>query len=209
MPGGRPEIAGPREQRIGPGITGDHDDAQINTVSSRGFSTNLTVVLADGAQLANANFNGNSRTYGRPDFSEIISNSTISERDLDETQLGDPSVIRGTIDVRNSGQARVMGAEFSIRHSLRPLGQWGRFFTGFVNATKLQLSGSRQADFAGFIPRNMNWGVTFTKKPVTLIAKWNYRGEQKGAAFPALGTDAYNYTAARTTLDLSGDFGLV
>jgi outer membrane receptor protein involved in Fe transport len=43
------------------------------------------------------------RTYGRPDFSEIIPNSTISERDLDETQLGDPSVIRGTIDVRNSG----------------------------------------------------------------------------------------------------------
>jgi len=215
------------------------------------------------------------RTYGRPDFSEIIPNSTISERDLDETQLGDPSVIRGTIDVRNSGlkpwtadnyyvsleyytnqggifsagvflkeiddffandvriataadldllgldpqyvgwqlstkfnsgQARVMGAEFSIRHTLRPLGQWGRFFTVFINGTKLQLSGSQQADFTGFIPKNMNWGVTFTKKPVTLIAKWNYRGEQKGAAFPALGPDAYNYTAARTTLDLSGDY---
>ena len=26
------------------------------------------------------------------------------------------------------------------------------------------------------------------------------------AAFPALGPDAYNYTAARTTLDLSGDY---
>ncbi len=215
------------------------------------------------------------RTYGRPDFSEIIPNSAISERDLDETQLGDPSAVRGTIDVRNSGlkpwsadnydvsleyytaqggifsagvflkeiedffanevriataadlaqlgmdpqylgwqlstkynsgHARVMGAEFNFRHTLRPLGAWGRYLTVFINATKLELSGNQQADFAGFIPKNMNWGVTFTKKPVTLIAKWNYRGEQKGAAFLAMGPDAFNYTAARTTLDLSADY---
>ncbi len=214
-------------------------------------------------------------TYGRPDFSEVIPNSTINERDLDETQLGDPSVIQGTIAIRNtglkpwtadnydlsleyyttqgglfsagvflkeisdffandvriataadleqlgldpryvgwqlstkfnSGHARVVGAEFSARHSLSPLGAWGRSFTVFLNATKLQLSGNQQADFTGFIPQNVNWGVTFTKKPVTLIAKWNYRGEQKLAAFPAMGPDAFNYTKARLTLDLSGDY---
>lgn len=214
-------------------------------------------------------------TYGRPDFSEIIPNSTISERDLDETQLGDPNVIRGTIDIRNtglkpwtadnydlsleyytnqggvftagafrkeiadffandvrvataadleqlgldpqyvgwqlstkfnSGRARVSGAEFSIRHSLAPLGTWGRYFTAFLNATKLELRGNRQADFTGFIPKNMNWGVTFTKKPVTVVTKWNYRGEQKGAAFAGFGPDAFNYTKARTTLDLSADY---
>ncbi|MBM3851861.1 MAG: TonB-dependent receptor, partial [Verrucomicrobia bacterium] len=155
------------------------------------------------------------RTYGRPDFSEIIPNSTISERDLDETQLGDPNAIRGTIDIRNSGlkpwtahnydlsleyytaqgglfsagffrkeiadffannvrlatagdleelgvdpqyvgwqlstkfnsgRARVSGAEFNLRHPLRPLGAWGRYFTVFANATKLELRGDRQAD---------------------------------------------------------------
>jgi outer membrane receptor protein involved in Fe transport len=52
----------------------------------------------------------------------------------------------------------------------------------------------------------MNWGVTFARKPVTLIAKWNYRGEQKGAAFLAFGPDAFNYTQKRLTLDLSADY---
>jgi len=51
----------------------------------------------------------------------------------------------------------------------------------------------------------MNWGLTFTRKPVTLNLKWNHRGEQKLAAQPAFGADAFNYTAARTTLDLSAD----
>ncbi len=215
------------------------------------------------------------RTYGRPDFDEVIPNSTISERDLDETQSLDPSVVRGTIDIRNtglrpwtadnydlsleyyteqggvfsagvflkeiddffasdvriataedldllgldrqyvgwqlstkynSGSARVMGAEFSIRHSLQPLGGWGRHLTVFVNATKLKLEGDRQANFAGFIPENVNWGVTFSRKPVTIVTKWNYRGEQKQAAFAQFGADAFNYTKARLTLDLSMDY---
>jgi TonB-dependent receptor len=215
------------------------------------------------------------RTYGRPDFSEIIPNSTISERDLDETQLGDPNAIRGTIDIRNSGlkpwtadnfdlsleyyttkggvfsagvfrkeirdffanrvtiatladledlgvdpeyvgwqlstkynagRARVTGIELNARHSLAPLGGWGRYFTVFGNATKLQLDGGQDADFSGFIPQNLNWGVTFSRKPITLIAKWNYRGEQKLGAIAALGPDAFNYTKERLTLDLSADY---
>ena len=217
------------------------------------------------------------RTFGRPDFSEIIPNATISERDLDESQLGDPQQIRGTIDIRNtglkpwtadnfdvsleyytasggfftvgafhkeirdffanrvtvataddlealglepeyvgwqlstrynSGSAQVSGAELSARHSLAPLGGWGRHFTVFFNATRLRLRGSRQSDFTGFIPRNVNWGVTFSRRPFTLNAKWNYRGEQQLAAQPAFAPDAFNYTAARTTLDLGGDYQL-
>ncbi len=108
----------------------------------------------------------------------------------------------------NSGSARVRGAEFSARHPLGVLGAWGKPFTVFLNATRLELSGSQQADFSGFIPWNMNWGVTFTRRPFTLNAKWNHRGEQKLAAQPAFGADAFNYTAARTTLDLSADVQL-
>jgi len=217
------------------------------------------------------------RTFGRPDFSEIIPNATISERDLDESQLGDPQQIRGTIDVRNTGlqpwtadnfdvsleyytasggfftvgafhkeirnffanrvtvataedlaalglepeyvgwqlstrynagSAQVSGAELSARHSLATLGGWGRHFTVFFNATRLRLRGSRQSDFTGFIPRNVNWGVTFSRRPFTLNAKWNYRGEQQLAAQPAFAPDAFNYTAARTTLDLGADYQL-
>jgi outer membrane receptor protein involved in Fe transport len=39
-----------------------------------------------------------------------------------------------------------------------------------------------------------------------VMAKWNWRGEQKGVAFPAFGTDAFSYTGARTHLDLNLDY---
>jgi TonB-dependent receptor len=272
---------GQRLRRPDAGAAGSMEELRL-TRQERGFRANrsydgfypslhLTFHATENFQIRAAY----ARTYGRPDFSEVIPNSTISERDLDETQLGDPNVIRGTIDIRNSGlkpwsadnfdlsleyytaqgglftggvflkeikdffansvrlataadlaelgldpqylgwqlstkynsgSARVAGAEFNARHSLAPLGRWGRNFTAFFNATKLELSGSQEADFAGFIPQNMNWGVTFARKPVTLVAKWNYRGEQKGAAFLAFGPDAFNYTQKRLTLDLSADY---
>jgi len=215
------------------------------------------------------------KTYGRPNFNEIIPNVTINERDLDENQLADPSVIPGFITLRNpglkpwtadnfdvsleyytnqggvftvggflkeiddffandvrritaaeaeeygldpryvgfqvttklnAGAARVSGAEVSLRHSLAPLGSWAKHFSVFFNATKLKLEGDRQADFSGFIDDARAWGVTFTRKGLTVMAKWNWRGEQKNAAFPALGSDGYNYIGARTHLDLNLDY---
>lgn len=43
------------------------------------------------------------RTYGRPDFPNIIPNTTVNEADLDEDQLDDPDIIKGTLTVRNTG----------------------------------------------------------------------------------------------------------
>jgi iron complex outermembrane recepter protein len=43
------------------------------------------------------------RTYGRPNFSDIIPRTVINERDLTQEQLEDPDVIKGTITVRNAG----------------------------------------------------------------------------------------------------------
>lgn len=215
------------------------------------------------------------KTYGRPNFNEIIPNVVINERDLDENQLSDPSVVPGFITLRNpqlqpwtadnfdisleyytnqgglfsagvflkeidnffsndvrratageieqfgldprfagfelttkinSGNARVAGAELSLRHSLAKLGSWGRHFSLFFNATKLRLEGDRQADFSGFIDDSRSWGVTFNRKQLTLMAKWNWRGEQKNAAFPSFGPDAYNYVGARTHLDVNIDY---
>ena len=65
----------------------------------------------------------------------------------------------------NSGDARVTGMEFNVRQSLTPIGTWGRFFSVFANATKLRLEGNQGAAFQSFIPKVMNWGVTFTKNP--------------------------------------------
>ncbi|MDO8540010.1 MAG: TonB-dependent receptor [Opitutaceae bacterium] len=43
------------------------------------------------------------RTYGRPNFPDIIPTATVRSADLGEDQIGDPSVIQGDITVTNTG----------------------------------------------------------------------------------------------------------
>lgn len=102
-----------------------------------------------------------------------------------------------------TGIARVKGVEFNLRYSLAPLGAWGRPFQAFANATKLELQGSRQAWFGGFIPESANWGLQFKRNPVTAMVKWNYRGQQ-GAAVAAV--NGFEYSKARTTLDVNLEY---
>jgi iron complex outermembrane recepter protein len=42
------------------------------------------------------------KTYGRPNFSDIIPNATISERDLSEADFDNPEIVRGTVTIRNT-----------------------------------------------------------------------------------------------------------
>jgi iron complex outermembrane receptor protein len=42
------------------------------------------------------------KTYGRPNFTDVIPRTTINERDLTEAQLNDPTVLKGTLTVRNT-----------------------------------------------------------------------------------------------------------
>jgi|694.fasta_scaffold61462_2 TonB-dependent receptor len=214
------------------------------------------------------------RTYGRPNFSNIIPNTTVNQ---DDDLNADPDETRGRISLSNlglkpwtadnydlsaeyytdqggvvsggvflkevqdffgnfvkdasaadlaalgldarylgwrvttkfnSGAARVRGAEINVRHSLAPLGSWGRQVMVFVNATKLKLEGDALADFTGFLPESVNWGFTVAWRRATVIAKWNYRGEQKAVSYPDLGPDAFRYPQPRMQLDLSLDVRL-
>lgn len=212
------------------------------------------------------------KTYGRPNFNEVIPNATINEADLNQEQLDNPSIPHGTITVRNtglqpwtadnydlsleyytdqggifsagvfrkdiqdffgnlvkiataedlqqigmderyvgwnlstkfnSGDARITGIEFNVRHSLRQLSSWGRYFTVFANATKLNLKGNPYASFSSFIPKTANWGVSFNWRRVSITTKWNYRGLNQLTPLPALGPDGFVYLKARTTLDMN------
>ncbi|HRE80097.1 MAG TPA: TonB-dependent receptor, partial [Opitutaceae bacterium] len=214
------------------------------------------------------------KTYGRPNLTDVIPTATVDEADLDDDEIGDPSIVQGNITLRNtglkpwsadnydlsleyytkqggifsagvflkeitdffgtdvriatladteqlgidpryvgwristkfnSGDARVTGAEFNIRQSLRELGEWGRHFNVFINGTKLELQGDRDADFSAFTPESLNWGFSYNRKPIMFMAKWNYRGKRRLAAFPNLGPDAYAYDDRRLTLDLNAE----
>jgi iron complex outermembrane recepter protein len=210
------------------------------------------------------------KTYGRPDFVNIVPNATITENDVEFST--DPNALPGTIAIRNtglqpwkadnydlsaeyytengglftagvfrkditgffgtlqtlttpelleefgldpryvgwrlnttinSGDAQVKGMELNVRQSLAPLGQFGRHFSVFANATKLNLYGNRSADFNRFLPKSANWGFTFTRSPITFMAKWHHRGEQNRGPSTAQGPFAIAYQDARTTLDVN------
>jgi iron complex outermembrane recepter protein len=213
------------------------------------------------------------RTYGRPNFNEIIPNTMVAEEDVD--LIANPRANPGSINIRNTalrpwtadnydlsleyytekgglfsvgafrkdisnffgsiariataadvaefdldpryvgwtlrtkinaGDARVSGVEFNVRHSLGFAGAWGQQIQGFVNGTKLSLEGNDEADWRGFTPEMLNWGFTFSRRPVTLMAQWSYRGESQGGPVPALGPNVFLYKKARTGLDLNVDY---
>ena len=218
------------------------------------------------------------RTYARPNFTDLIPNTTIDEADVsDEDLRANPALVRGTLNVRNialqpwtadnhdlsaeyytaaggmigagvfrkdirnffgnavrvatpellaelgfgpeytgwnvntkynAGHARISGAEFDLRQSLRFLGRWGAPFTVFANGTYLRLQGGRDADFTSFVPRSANWGVTYARQRLQLAARWSHRGENRRGAQPAFGPDAYLYYPSSTRLDLSATWQL-
>lgn len=272
------DAAGNRIRKPGVGAAGSLEELRL-VLQERGYhatrsydgyypSLHLTYNIKENFLMRAAY----ARTYGRPDFADIIPRTIVNEGDLNETEFADPTVVRGTLTVRNtglkpwtadnydlsleyytdkggifsagvflkeikdffgnavkiatledlqevglepqyvgwrlstkfnSGDARITGLEFNLRHSLRELGQWGRFFTLFANGTKLKLQGNSQASFTSFIPESANWGVSFNQKRFTVMAKWNYRGLDKRSALPAFGPDGYEYIKARTKLDLN------
>ncbi|HRE81737.1 MAG TPA: TonB-dependent receptor, partial [Opitutaceae bacterium] len=217
------------------------------------------------------------KTYGRPNFSDIIPRTVIAPLDLDDDTDPDPSTGRGTLTIRNpnlspwtadnfdlsgeyytdsggvlsagvflkelkdffgdsakiataadvaalgidqryigwnivskfnSGDARITGAEVSVKQSLRVFGKWGSPFTLFGNFTKLELDGNPGASFTSFIPKSGNWGATFARKRITFTARWNYRGLDKRLPQAAFGQNGYEYIEARTVLDINGSYQL-
>ena len=134
-------------------------------------------------------------------FGSSVKLATLS--DLEELGL-DPAYVGFNLATKfNAGDARVSGAEFNVRHSLRNVFRWGNYFTAFANATKLKLEGNPYASFTSFIPKTANWGLSFSRKKLSVVARWNYRGLDKRTAVPAFGADAFSYFKARTTCDLS------
>jgi hypothetical protein len=88
------------------------------------------------------------------------------------------------------------------------LGQWGKYFAVFANATKLRLEGSKQADFGNFVPENANWGVSYGRQRVYAALKWNYRGLDRRVAVPAFGPDGFRYHKYPISMDVDLSYQL-
>jgi len=108
----------------------------------------------------------------------------------------------------NTGDARVSGFELSASQSLRVLGAWGAPFKAFANFTKIEVKGDREADFSGFLPQSLNYGLTFSKRGFIVMTKWHRRATVEQDLQVYLGPDARSYIKGRTILDLNVSYQL-
>lgn len=98
----------------------------------------------------------------------------------------------------NGGDARVRGLEFSYRQAFGFAGKWGRSLQAFVNYTRSTLSGSRTADFTGFNPRSLSWGLTWARPGYVIKYSSNLQYETQRAPVNASATvlpGTFNYQA--------------
>jgi iron complex outermembrane receptor protein len=107
----------------------------------------------------------------------------------------------------NGGDARVRGMEFTYRQSLTFLPRWARGIQGFVNYTRSTLSGSTTADFTGFNPQTLSWGVNFTRPRYAVTFSSTEQKESKRAAVATsavnpVGTYGWQGALKRYTLGL-------
>lgn len=186
---------------------GANRDAELGTITVR--NTGLLPWSAENFDLSLEYYTNNGGTFGASLFHKEITDFFGQFQKIatleDLAALGLDSRYEGwRVSTRtNAGDASVSGLELSLSHSLRPLGEWARNFKGFVNATKLRLRGAQEANFTGFLPESMNWGITFAPKRFTAMAKWNYRSAERRGLIAAFGPDANQYYKARTHLDIN------
>ncbi|MBL9201965.1 MAG: TonB-dependent receptor [Opitutaceae bacterium] len=110
----------------------------------------------------------------------------------------------------NGGDAKIQGFEFSYRQSLTFLPSWARGFQVFANFTKLNLSGSRAADFSGYNPKSIAGGLNFSRGRFQVKTTVSHLGDVRtgavtGAAVPA---DTFNYQKKRTRIGANVTYDL-
>jgi iron complex outermembrane receptor protein len=108
------------------------------------------------------------------------------------------------------GTVKMSGVEFDYKQALTFLPSWARGLQVFANASALRATGDATADFAGYVPRTYNWGLSLTRAKYNVRANWNYRGLSRGNPVTGRSIEpgTYNWTSKFLFLDLQGEYHL-
>lgn len=110
------------------------------------------------------------------------------------------------------GITHINGWEFDLNAPLTTFTslEFAKSIRVFANATLVRNRSPAEADFRGFTPKLINWGVNYNRRPLSLYAKWTLVGKKKVGTIAAgnIGANGWNYQAERLRLDLSGDYRL-
>jgi TonB-dependent receptor len=109
-----------------------------------------------------------------------------------------------------SNKVRMSGCEFDYKQVLKFLPYWARGVQVFANATALRATGDDDANFAGYVPRSYNWGVSLSREKFNLRTNWNYRGLSRGSPVTgrSIGASTFNWTSKILSMDIQGEYSL-
>jgi TonB-dependent receptor len=113
----------------------------------------------------------------------------------------------------NAGDANINGIEFGYRQSLTFLPRWARGLQVFVNATKLDISGSNTADFTGYNPESFAGGINLVRERFSIKGTVSYLGDvRRGAvgvsAANGIPPNTFNYQAKRTRIGVNAQYSV-
>ena len=150
----------------------------------------------------------------RRDFRNFFGNTVVRSTPelLSQLEL-DPGTY-GAYDIATNynitSRVRGQGLDFTYKQALTFLPHWARGVQVSANASAQRMTGEAAANFAGYIPRTYNWGVSLTRERFNVRANWNYRGKQRVGAVTGTGIEpgVFTWWAKRLYNDIYGEVKL-
>ncbi|MES2694497.1 MAG: TonB-dependent receptor [Verrucomicrobiota bacterium] len=109
------------------------------------------------------------------------------------------------------GKVRMEGYEIDYKQALTFLPRWARGVQVFANGSSQRALGDENGDFAGFVPKSGNLGISLTRPKYNLRVNWNFTSRQRvNAIAPGLSIDpgTFTWTSERLYMDVSGEYNL-
>lgn len=113
----------------------------------------------------------------------------------------------------NGGNATIRGLELGYRQSLTFLPDWARGLQVFVNLTSMKLGGSQSADFTGFNPETLSWGVNLTRARYAVKFNVQQQGETRRNPVSVdttngIPANTFSWQGAKKRYTISGEYRL-
>ena len=107
-----------------------------------------------------------------------------------------------------AGIVRTTGFDVAYKQSLTFLPAWARGLHAFANASVQRATGEGAQNFAGYVPRTFNWGLSLTRERYNVRVNWNYRGRQRGTAVAGVGIESgtYNWGSKKLSADVQAEY---
>ena len=177
--------------------TGDNYDLSLETYQIKGGSGSIGIFRKD-----IKDFFGNVLSDATP---ELLARYGLPE---------DPLYLGYDVSTRtNAGNVKIIGYELGYTQSLLFLPRGARGLQVFVNATRLELSGSNTADFEGYAPRDYAGGINLVRPRYSVKLSFTYQGETQQNAVAAnaangIPANTFQYKARVLRVGLNAQYSL-